>query len=78
MKKVSDIHAIKIIFFITACYVGLWAIRIPTIKDQLQTDYVGVGYIMLSFAIGSIAHLFASQQLRVAAGPMSQDKKIKI
>ena len=42
MKKVSDIHAIKIIFFITACYVGLWVIRIPTIKDQLQTDYIGV------------------------------------
>ena len=54
MKKVSDILAIKIIFFITACYVGLWVLRIPTIKDQLQTDYVGVGYIMLSFALGSI------------------------
>ena len=61
MKKVSDIYAIKIIFFITACYVGLWVIRIPTIKDQLQTDYVGVGYIMLSFAIGSIfAMIFAN------------------
>ena len=61
MKKISDIYAIKIIFFITACYVGLWAIRIPTIKDQLQTDYVGVGYIMLSFAIGSIfAMIFAN------------------
>ena len=61
MKKVSDIHAIKIIFFITACYVGLWSIRIPTIKDQLQTDYQGVGYIMLSFAIGSIvAMIFAN------------------
>ncbi len=61
MKKVSDIHAIKIIFFITACYVGLWSIRIPTIKDQLQTDYLGVGYIMLSFAIGSIvAMVFAN------------------
>ncbi len=61
MKKVSDIHAIKIIFFITACYVGLWSIRIPTIKDQLQTDYLGVGYIMLSFAIGSIvAMIFAN------------------
>ena len=54
MKKVSDILAIKIIFFITACYVGLWVLRIPTIKDQLQTDYIGIGYIMLSFALGSI------------------------
>ncbi len=61
MKKVSDIHAIKIIFFITACYVGLWSIRIPTIKDQLLTNYVGIGYIMLSFATGSIlAMIFAN------------------
>ena len=61
MKKVSDIHAIKIIFFITACYVGLWSIRIPTIKDQLFTDYIGIGLIMLSFAIGSIlAMIFAN------------------
>ena len=64
MKKISDIHAIKIIFFITACYVGLWVIRIPTIKDQLLTDYVGIGYIMLSFAIGSIlAMIFANSIL---------------
>jgi len=64
MKKISDIHAIKIIFFITACYVGLWVIRIPTIKDQLLTDYVGIGYIMLSFAIGSIlAMIFANSLL---------------
>ena len=61
MKKVSDIIAIKIIFFITAAYVGLWAIRIPTIKDQLETDYIGVGYIMLTFALGSIvAMIFAN------------------
>ncbi len=61
MKKISDIQAIKIIFFITACYVGLWVIRIPTIKDQLQTNYIGVGYIMFSFAIGSIiAMIFAN------------------
>ncbi len=61
MKKISDIYAIKIIFFITAFYVGLWVIRIPTIKDQLQTDYIGVGYIMFSFAIGSIvAMIFAN------------------
>ena len=64
MKKISDIQAVKIIFFITACYVGLWVIRIPTIKDQLLTDYVGIGYIMLSFAIGSIlAMIFANSLL---------------
>ena len=63
MKKISDIHAIKIIFFITACYVGLWSIRIPTIKDQLLTDYIGVGYIMLTFAIGSIVAMIFSNSL---------------
>ena len=35
-------------------YVGLWTIRIPTIKDQLATNYLGIGYIMAIFAIGSI------------------------
>ncbi|MDC0226761.1 MFS transporter [Alphaproteobacteria bacterium] len=34
--------------------IGLWTIRIPTIRDQLQTDYLGIGYLMLTFAIGSI------------------------
>ena len=69
MKKISDIHAIKIIFFITACYVGLWVIRIPTIKDQLQTDYVGVGYIMLSFAIGSIVAMIFACLLYTSPSP---------
>ena len=63
MKKISDIHAIKIILFITACYVGLWSIRIPTIKDQLLTDYIGVGYIMLTFATGSIVAMIFSNSL---------------
>ncbi len=63
MKKINDIYAIKIIFFICACYVGLWSIRIPTIKDQLQTDYVGVGYIMLSFATGSIIAMILANNL---------------
>ena len=39
------------LFLLLLCRLCL---RIPTIKDQLQTDYVGVGYIMLSFALGSI------------------------
>ena len=63
MKKISDIHAIKIILFITACYVGLWSIRIPTIKDQLLTDYIGIGYIMLTFATGSIVAMIFSNSL---------------
>tara|TARA_Y100000590_G_scaffold461644_1_gene623707 strand:+ start:3717 stop:4811 length:1095 start_codon:yes stop_codon:yes gene_type:complete len=46
-------------------YVGLWTIRIPTIKDQIQSDYFGIGLIMGSFAIGSIiAMVFANSIIR--------------
>jgi len=54
MKNLSDILACRILFFIMAFSIGLWTIRIPTIKDQIQTDYLGIGYIMATFAIGSI------------------------
>ena len=65
MKKFSDILACRVLFFIMAFYVGLWTIRIPTIKDQISTDYLGVGYIMATFAIGSIiAMLFANGIIR--------------
>jgi len=37
-----------------ACYVGLWTIRIPTIKDQISTDYFGIGLIFTTFSIGSV------------------------
>jgi len=54
MKNLSDILACRALFFIMAFSIGLWTIRIPTIKDQIQTDYLGIGYIMATFAIGSI------------------------
>ena len=54
MKKISDIFACKALYFIMAFSIGLWTIRIPTIRDQIQTDYLGIGYIMATFAIGSI------------------------
>ena len=54
MKKINDIIACKALFFIMAFSIGLWTIRIPTIRDQIQTDYLGIGYIMATFAIGSI------------------------
>ena len=61
MKKNNDISASRILFFIMGFSVGLWTIRIPTIRDQIQTDYIGVGYIMGIFAIGSIiAMIFAN------------------
>ena len=74
MKKVNDILACRALFFIMAFYVGLWTIRIPTIKDQIQTDYLGIGYIMLTFASGSIiAMIFANKIIK-----KSSSKKILI
>ena len=54
MNKINDIFACKALFFIMAFSVGLWTLRIPTLRDQFQTDYIGIGYIMAIFAIGSI------------------------
>ena len=60
MKKINDIFATKVLFFIIAFSVGLWTIRIPTIRDQIQTDYLGIGYIMITFAVGSIISMLFS------------------
>ena len=54
MKKIDDIFACRGLFFVMAFSIGLWTIRIPTIKDQILTDYLGIGYIMATFSIGSI------------------------
>ena len=62
MIKTNDIFACRFLFFVMAFYVGLWTIRIPTIKDQIQSDYLGIGFIMATFAIGSIiAMVFVNQ-----------------
>ena len=48
-------------------YVGLWTIRIPTIKDQINTDYFGIGLVMAIFAIGSIiAMVFANNIIKMS------------
>ena len=74
MIKLNDILACRFLFFVMAFYVGLWTIRIPTIKDQIQTDYLGIGYIMLTFASGSIiAMIFANKIIK-----KSSSKKILI
>ena len=66
--RINDIIACRALFFIMAFYVGLWTIRIPTIKDQIQTDYLGIGFIFATFAIGSIiAMIFASQLIRITS-----------
>ena len=54
MKNITDIISCRGLFFIIGFFIGLWTIRIPTIKDQIGTDYLGIGYIFLVFAIGSI------------------------
>ncbi len=63
MKFIDDIIATRLMFFIMAFYVGLWTIRIPTIKDQINTDYFGIGLIMATFAIGSIIAMIFSNKL---------------
>ena len=61
--KINDIIACRALFFIMAFYVGLWTIRIPTIKDQIQTDYLGIGFIFATFAIGSIIAMFFANKI---------------
>ena len=66
MKIKKDIMATRLLFFIMAFFVGLWTIRIPTIKDQINTDYFGVGLVMATFAIGSIiAMIFANNVIKM-------------
>ena len=68
MKIIKDIMATRLLFFIMAFFVGLWTIRIPTIKDQINTDYFGIGLIMATFAIGSIiAMIFANNIIKMSS-----------
>ena len=65
LNRLNDAISCRALFFIISFYIGLWSIRIPTIKDQLQTDYVGIGYILSTFAIGSILiMIFANDILK--------------
>ena len=63
MKFINDIIATRLLFFIMAFYVGLWTIRIPTIKDQINTNYFGIGLVMAIFAIGSIIAMVFSNKI---------------
>ena len=68
MKIINDIMATRLLFFIMAFFVGLWTIRIPTIKDQINTDYFGIGLVMATFAIGSIiAMIFANNVIKISS-----------
>jgi len=68
MKIINDILATRLLYFIMAFFVGLWTIRIPTIKDQINTDYFGIGLVMATFAIGSIiAMIFANKIIKISS-----------
>ena len=68
MKIINDIMATRLLFFIIAFFVGLWTIRIPTIKDQINTDYFGIGLVMATFAIGSIiAMVYANKIIKLSS-----------
>ena len=68
MKIINYIMATRLLFFIMAFFVGLWTIRIPTIKDQINTDYFGIGLVMATFAIGSIiAMVFANNIIKMSS-----------
>ena len=62
-EKFSNAFACKVIFFIVAFYMGLWSVRVPSIKDQVQTDYLGIGYIIVAFAIGSVIFMIMSNRI---------------
>ena len=65
INKINDAISCRALFFIISFYIGLWTIRIPSIKDQLHTDYVGIGYILATFAFGSIlVMIFANEILK--------------
>ena len=59
----SNIFACRIIFFVVAFYVGLWTMRVPTIKDQIGTNYLGIGYILAAFALGSVIFMILSNKI---------------
>ena len=65
INRINDAISCRALFFIISFYIGLWTIRIPSIKDQLNTDYVGIGYILGTFAFGSIlVMIFANEILK--------------
>jgi len=50
----NDINGCKALFFSISFFVGLWTVRIPDIKDQIETNYNGMSYLFVIFSIGSI------------------------
>ena len=74
---ISDTNACKALFFSISFFVGLWAVRIPDIKDQIEVDYTGMGYLFVIFSIGSvltmivapkITQLYSSKKISLMSG----------
>ena len=61
--RMSEITACKALFFCISFFVGLWAVRIPDIKDQIGVDYNGMGYLFIIFAIGSVLTMIVAPKL---------------
>ena len=62
-RKIDNVFACRMIFFVVAFYVGLWTIRVPTIKDQVEADYLGIGYILAAFSLGSVLFMILSNKI---------------
>ena len=75
--NISETNACKALFFSISFFVGLWAVRIPDIKDQINVDYTGMGYLFVIFSIGSvltmivtpkITQIYSSKQISFLSG----------
>ena len=56
----TNLIACRAIFFVLAFYVGNWTIRIPDIKNQVDTGYSGMGLNGMAFAVGAILMMIIS------------------
>ena len=84
--QISDTNACKALFFSISFFVGLWAVRIPDIKDQIEVDYTGLGYLFVIFSIGSvltmivapkITQLYSSKKISLISGILTAHKPTK-
>ena len=63
LLKNKEIYACKSLFFSISFFVGLWTIRIPDIKDQISTDYSGMSYLFIIFALGSVLTMVVAPKI---------------
>lgn len=59
----TNLIACRAIFFVLAFYVGNWTIRIPDIKNQVDTGYSGMGLNGMAFAVGAILMMIISSSV---------------